>query len=162
MVCGIRMISLTGGEPLVNPHFYDNLDEIRKRNIVLSTIYTNGKLVDDKLLDELESRGMHLAFHISFDGVGWHDWLRGEEGAEGIANVHDGRMNIVFENEPFAENVQEGMKVTVGENSSTIDNVGNDREENVFAQADTTLKDGTYEAVVVYKKTQVLSLLFDR
>lgn len=80
--CGIRMVSLTGGEPLVSPHFYDILDEIRKRGIILSTIYTNGKLVDDELLDELESRGMHPNFHISFDGIGWHDWIRGEEGAE--------------------------------------------------------------------------------
>jgi hypothetical protein len=35
-----------------------------------------------RLLDELERRDMHPGFHMSFDGLGWHDWLRGVEGAE--------------------------------------------------------------------------------
>ena len=79
---GIGCISLTGGEPLVNPHFYQILDEIEKRGMELDTIYSNSELVDDKLLDELEKRNMHPAFHMSFDGVRWHDWLRGVDGAE--------------------------------------------------------------------------------
>ena len=80
--CGIRCVSLTGGEPLVSPHFLPILDGIRERKMILDTIYSNSELVDEKLLDELEKRGMHPVFHMSFDGVGWHDWLRGVEGAE--------------------------------------------------------------------------------
>lgn len=80
--CGIRCISITGGEPLVSPHFYEILDEMKKRNMILETIYSNSELVTDKLLDELEKRDMHPAFHMSFDGVGWHDWMRGIDGAE--------------------------------------------------------------------------------
>ena len=80
--CGIRSIQLTGGEPMVHASFYEILDEIRKRNIRVDTIYSNGKLVDEKLLNELEKREMHPSFHLSFDGVGWHDWLRGVRGAE--------------------------------------------------------------------------------
>ena len=83
--CGVRLVSLTGGEPLVSPHFYGILDEMKKRRMILSTVYTNGKLVDGALLDELDKRGMHPNFHISFDGIGWHDWLRGEKGAEEAA-----------------------------------------------------------------------------
>ena len=79
---GIGVISLTGGEPLVSPHFYGILDEIAKRGMLVDVLYSNGALVNDTLLDELERRNMHPNFHISFDGVGWHDWLRGEEGAE--------------------------------------------------------------------------------
>ena len=79
---GIFSVSITGGEPLINPHFLDILDEMNRRGVHLETLYSNGKLVDEKLLDELEKRKMHPAFHISFDGVRWHDWLRGEEGAE--------------------------------------------------------------------------------
>lgn len=79
---GINNISITGGEPLVSPHFYDILDEMVKRGMILDTIYSNGKLVDETLLDELEKRKMHPSFQISFDGTGWHDWLRGVEGAE--------------------------------------------------------------------------------
>lgn len=80
--CGIRCVSLTGGEALVHPHFYEILDEIAARGIVLETLYTNGELVDGHLLDELEKRKMHPVFHLSYDGAGWHDWLRGVPGAE--------------------------------------------------------------------------------
>ena len=83
--CGIRSIALTGGEALVNSHFYEILDELEERYIILDTIYSNGLLINEKLFDELEKRKMHPAIHISFDGVGWHDWLRGVEGAEEIA-----------------------------------------------------------------------------
>jgi MoaA/NifB/PqqE/SkfB family radical SAM enzyme len=82
---GVYNVSVTGGEPLVSPHFYDILDEMRKRGLLLDTIYSNGELVDERLLDELERRDMHPGFHMSFDGLGWHDWLRGVEGGgEGL------------------------------------------------------------------------------
>ena len=81
-ICGIRSISLTGGEALVNPHFFEILEEIDKRDIILDTIYSNGLLINDKLFDELEKRKMHPNIHLSFDGIGWHDWLRGVKGAE--------------------------------------------------------------------------------
>ena len=83
--CGIRIISLTGGEPLIHPDFYEILDEIKLRELNLEVLYSNGKLVDENLLDELEKRDMHPAFHLSFDGVGYHDWLRGITGAEETA-----------------------------------------------------------------------------
>ena len=80
--CGIRTVSLTGGEPLVSTHFFEILDEMKKRDIVLDTIYSNSELVEERLLEELEKRGMKPVFHMSFDGVRWHDWLRGIDGAE--------------------------------------------------------------------------------
>lgn len=80
--CGIRVVQITGGEPLIHPRFHELLDEIRQRDILLEAIYSNGRLVDEKLLDELEKRQMRPAFHMSFDGVGWHDWMRGVDGAE--------------------------------------------------------------------------------
>lgn len=83
--CGIRSVSLTGGEPLIHPHFYEILDALRANDLRLDTIYSNGALVDDSLLEELEKRNMHPAFHISFDGAHWHDWLRGIDGAEDTA-----------------------------------------------------------------------------
>ncbi len=82
VLCGIRSVAITGGEPLVNPHFYEILDAIKERGLLLDTLYTNSELVDDYLLDELDKRQMNPAFHMSFDGVGWHDWLRGVKGAE--------------------------------------------------------------------------------
>ena len=67
---------------MVSPHFFEILDGMRERNMVLGIIYSNGALVNEKLLDELEKRQMHPDFHMSFDGVRWHDWMRGIPGAE--------------------------------------------------------------------------------
>ena len=77
----------------------------------------------------------------------------------GTAKVQDGKMKVYFDDD-FANNVKEGMNVTVGETSSTILSVGYDQNGTVCAQAQTKLEDGIYEAAVNYKQTQVLGLLF--
>lgn len=83
--CGINQVSITGGEPLVRCDFLKLLDAFKKNNVIVVQIYTNGALVNDKLLDELEGRGMKPSFSISYDGIGWHDWMRGIKGAEKMA-----------------------------------------------------------------------------
>ncbi len=80
--CGIMNVSLTGGEPLVRKDFLEIVDALLQRDIRITTIYSNGRLVTDHLLDELEKRGIHPEFNMSYDGVGHHDWLRGIPGAE--------------------------------------------------------------------------------
>ena len=80
--CGVLSVDLTGGEPLIRPDFPDLVDALRTRGISIGTIFTNGKLVTRKLLEELKCRGVRCSFQISFDGVGgWHDWMRGIDGA---------------------------------------------------------------------------------
>ena len=84
--CGIREVSLTGGEPLVRRDFLEIVDKLLEGGVHITTIYSNGLLVTDQLLDALEARGIHPEFNMSFDGVdGWHDWLRGIDGAGKIA-----------------------------------------------------------------------------
>ena len=80
--CGIADVTLTGGEPLVRPDFFDIVDVLLAGGVHISTIYSNGRLVTDELLKKLEDRGIRPEFNMSFDGVGWHDWLRGVPGAE--------------------------------------------------------------------------------
>lgn len=80
--CGIMSVSLTGGEPLVRKDFLEIVDALLENEITISQIYSNGWLVTDELLDELEKRGIHPEFNMSYDGEGWHDWLRGIPGAE--------------------------------------------------------------------------------
>lgn len=80
--CGIYKVELTGGEPLIRSDFLKIIDALAEREIGVSTIYTNGWLVDEKLLDALEERRMRPNFQLSFDGIGMHDFLRGIEGAE--------------------------------------------------------------------------------
>ena len=80
--CGIFQVGITGGEPLVREDFLEIIDALNERNIGVDVIYTNGWLVDEQLLDELDKRNVHPPFQLSFDGVGWHDFLRGVPGAE--------------------------------------------------------------------------------
>lgn len=83
--CGIYRVDLTGGEPFVRADFWELVDAILAHGLVVGTVYTNGWLVDEKLLDQFERRGLRPEFSVSFDGVGWHDWMRGVEGAEEAA-----------------------------------------------------------------------------
>ena len=80
--CGIASVSLTGGEPLIRDDFWQVVDALKDHGILLTVIFTNGYLVGEALLDGFESRGLRPAFQMSYDGTGWHDWLRGVCGAE--------------------------------------------------------------------------------
>ena len=80
--CGVFNVGITGGEPLIRGDLLPLLDELEKRDIAVTAIYTNGWLMNKALLDALEERRMRPAFQLSFDGVGQHDFLRGVDGAE--------------------------------------------------------------------------------
>ena len=53
------------------------------------------------------------------------------------------------------------MTVTTGDVSAQVSSIGYTDNGEMFALAPTSLADGTYSVRVVYKKTQVLSLLFN-
>ena len=80
--CGVFTVGLTGGEPLIREDLWEIIDALHEKEIGVSILYTNGWLVDEALLDKLDERKMHPNFQLSFDGVGWHDFLRGVPGAE--------------------------------------------------------------------------------
>ena len=80
--------------------------------------------------------------------------------AKGTGEVSNGNMTITFEDQKFAKNVKEDMEVTAAGSVTVVDSVSFDRDGNVVANAKTTLDDGTYEASVKYKTTQLLGLLF--
>lgn len=80
--CGIQRVDLTGGEPFVRADFWELADVMLDHGITIGKIYSNGWLVDDTLLDKFERRGIKPGFSFSYDGVGWHDWMRGVKGAE--------------------------------------------------------------------------------
>lgn len=80
--CGIKYVSITGGEPLIRKDFWTIIDSLREHRIAVSSILTNGALVSSALLDGFDARKMCPSFQISFDGLGFHDWLRGIDGAE--------------------------------------------------------------------------------
>ena len=80
--CGVMNVSLTGGEPLVRRDFMEIVDALLSQGIRIVQIFSNGALVRRELLQELDRRGVHPEFNMSYDGLGWHDWLRGVPGAE--------------------------------------------------------------------------------
>lgn len=84
--CGVMDVLLTGGEPLIRPDFPEIVKEISRRKMSIKQLYTNGALLNDKVLDCLQENGHNPTVIMSFDGVGWHDWLRGVPGAEKAVN----------------------------------------------------------------------------
>lgn len=83
--CGVLRVDLTGGEPFVRKDIWQLIDRILSYKMVIGKVYTNGWLLNEKVLDEFAKRGIKPAFSISFDGIGWHDWMRGIPGAEEAA-----------------------------------------------------------------------------
>ena len=80
--CGILEVSLTGGEPLVRRDFMELVDALLSYRIRIAQIYTNGKLVDEKLLDQLEERGIRPEFNMSYDGT--QGWRRSTSATSGV------------------------------------------------------------------------------
>lgn len=85
--CGIHSVNLTGGEPLVRKDFWQIVDALTERDIRVNTIFTNGLLFNERFIEEAQKRDLLGTFQvqISFDGVGWHDWMRNTRGAEEAA-----------------------------------------------------------------------------
>ena len=83
--CGVCHLLLSGGEPFVRQDFWSLVDYALEKEIQIDQIYTNGWMLTDNMLDKFEQRGMKPEFSISFDGLNWHDWMRGIKGAEQAA-----------------------------------------------------------------------------
>lgn len=84
--CGVLQVALTGGEPFVRRDTPELIDALVEKGIKIAQIYTNGALLDKGIIDFLADRGQTPDVVISFDGVGHHDWLRGVQGAESMAD----------------------------------------------------------------------------
>ena len=80
--CGIHSITLTGGEPMLHPRFADVVCAIYERNMVLEKLTTNGFFLRQDTLDLFRELNAAPFIKISFDGIGYHDWMRRHKGAE--------------------------------------------------------------------------------
>ncbi|MDR3280642.1 MAG: radical SAM protein [Synergistaceae bacterium] len=78
----VAAVSLTGGEPLIRADFWDIVDALLEKRIAVTELFTNALLIDEHFLDECSKRSLSWVFYVSFDGVGYHDWLRGKAGVE--------------------------------------------------------------------------------
>ena len=79
---GIQAVLITGGEPLVHPRFADIVKAVYSRDMFVHELNTNGRLLTSGVLDLFRSLGYLPEIKISFDGLGFHDWMRDHVGAE--------------------------------------------------------------------------------
>ena len=80
--CGVASVLITGGEPLVHPDFIRIADAITSKGLTMFELNTNGYLLNEEVLDHFISIGCRPRIKISFDGLGFHDKMRGVPGAE--------------------------------------------------------------------------------
>ncbi len=80
--CGINAFTITGGEPMLHPHFMDIVRAVYDHGMYVEELNTNGFFLTQDILDEMKAIGCSPLIKISFDGAGCHDFLRGHEGAE--------------------------------------------------------------------------------
>ena len=80
--CGIEGFTITGGEPMLHPHFMDIVKAIYSRDMFIRELNTNGFFITQQVLDEFKEIGCDPLMKISFDGIGCHDWMRDRKGAE--------------------------------------------------------------------------------
>lgn len=109
--CGIHQVSLTGGEPLVRKDFMVLVKACTDAGIQITELYTNGALLTPELLDEIISYGQSPQIQISYDGIGWHDWVRGIDGAQKIAEkafitAHEAGLKTVAAMSIFKDNAK--------------------------------------------------------
>jgi len=81
---GIHAFTLTGGEPLVHRQFLDIVKAIYERDMYIFELNTNGLLITQKMLDVFKELGCYPLIKISFDGVGYHNWMRQNPKAEDL------------------------------------------------------------------------------
>ena len=74
---GVQRVNLTGGEPLLRTDIWQLVAELSARRIAVHQLSTNGLLLDDAALARLRDLGVDPIIHLSFDGVGTHDSMRG-------------------------------------------------------------------------------------
>ncbi len=79
---GIHCFTLTGGEPLVHRKFLDIVKAIYERNMFIFELNTNGLLINQKMLDFFKEIGCYPLIKISYDGIGYHNWIRQHPKAE--------------------------------------------------------------------------------
>ncbi|MFC1579490.1 radical SAM protein [Thermodesulfobacteriota bacterium] len=81
----VHEVSLTGGEPFLRKDLLDIVEVLAQKRIWVREICTNGLLVKEDDLERIKRAGLSPGFQISFDGVGTHEYMRGQEGIEEAA-----------------------------------------------------------------------------
>lgn len=81
-MCGINGFTITGGEPMAHRNFLEIIDGIYARGMYVFELNTNGFFLNQNVLNHFKKIGCRPLMKISFDGIGYHDWMRNHKGAE--------------------------------------------------------------------------------
>lgn len=82
-ILGTKQIQLTGGEPLLHPHFFDYFSELYRQDREIQ-IFTSGYILNDSIKEQLYKfkNKKNILFQISVDGLeAFHDEFRGIKGS---------------------------------------------------------------------------------
>lgn len=91
----------------------------------------------------------------------WSSVTAVESYAVGAAEVRDGVMTMRFDDAQQASVVEVGMNAKVGDLETPVLSVGSDENGDPIAVAKAALPDGSYEARVEYRSTQIIDMLFN-
>lgn len=80
--CGINAFTITGGEPMCHKDFFPIMEGIYRRGMYVEELNTNGFYLTPETLERMCEIGCTPLIKISFDGLGYHDWMRNRSGAE--------------------------------------------------------------------------------
>ena len=64
--CGVNSFTITGGEPMLHPDFFEIMDQIYKRDMFVDELNTNGFFLNRQALDRMKVIGAHPKIKISF------------------------------------------------------------------------------------------------
>ena len=67
---------------MLHRDFLKIVRHIHDKGVLLYAVNTNGAFITESILEEIRQAGSLPLLRISFDGIGFHDWMRGERGAE--------------------------------------------------------------------------------
>ncbi len=91
----------------------------------------------------------------------WSGVTAVESYATGTAEVRGGVLTLTFDDAERADNVEVGMNVKVGDLVTPVRSIGTDGDGRLLAVADANLPDGSCEARVGYRSTQIIDILFN-
>ncbi len=91
----------------------------------------------------------------------WSSVTAVESFATGRAEVRGGVLTLTFDDAERAGNVEVGMNVKVGDLVTPVLSVGTDGDGGLLAVANVNLPDGSYDARVGYRSTQIIDILFN-
>lgn len=79
---GIDNVKITGGEPFIRNDVLGILELLKSNGLKLKAICSNGTLINDDHIESMKEFDPAPYVKLSFDGIGFHDWIRGHEGIE--------------------------------------------------------------------------------